>query len=55
MKKILMAEMIETESTLGQDMEDDVSSIQVPIYNAIVILYWVIYEYMDYSSNKFNL
>jgi len=28
MKKILMAEMIETESTLGQDIEDDVSSIQ---------------------------
>ena len=29
MKKILMAEMIETESNLGQDIEDDVSSIQV--------------------------
>jgi len=28
MKKILMAEMIETESNLGQDIEDDVSSIQ---------------------------
>jgi hypothetical protein len=29
MKKILMSEMAETESTLGQDLEDDVSSIQV--------------------------
>ena len=28
MKKILMAEMVETESTIGQDIEDDVSSIQ---------------------------
>jgi len=28
MKKILMSEMAETESTLGQDLEDDVSSIQ---------------------------
>ena len=29
MKKILMVEMIETESNMGEDMEDDVSSIQV--------------------------
>ena len=29
MKKILMAEMIETESNAGQDIEDDISSIQV--------------------------
>ena len=28
MKKILMTEMMETESTLGQEIEDDVSSIQ---------------------------
>jgi hypothetical protein len=31
MKKILMSEMAETESTLGQDLEDDVSSIQVTL------------------------
>ena len=29
MKKILMNEMVETESTIGADIEDDVSSIQV--------------------------
>merc|ERR1711976_715936 len=28
MKKILMNEMVETESTIGADIEDDVSSIQ---------------------------
>jgi hypothetical protein len=38
MKKILMSEMAETESTLGQDLEDDVSSIQVTAFH--VFIYW---------------